>query len=382
MISSDNAATYDTSSPVLESPWLSAQGIASFSDVKFLENFLGGTGTFRYQYATNAGNYNGTWLTYSELRSALSSVIVITNPDYALRLKAQFISNGAQSCEYIPDYIVTSGFSGNTITQVIRETVDSYSSRAIVGKPAIIFMDNEYESGTTVSVTPNDTVTNYSATDILYATEDTGYKGTTAGTKIFKISMPNAITMNALAMLGENLVGCVASLAVSNDDVTYANVVENYTIGSEALVSTWVPFTAGPYKYAKLTLTNFNTNAFLRHVCLGKQHIPCYLKKYDPDGFKLSMKNIVSEAGRYLGSRIKSRKRTPNIDFARPTETEYAQIKAWRDNCLVNGRPFFFAPDSTDVFCMFLWPVDDFDYSAPLERGMRTLGKMNFDARI
>lgn len=105
---------YPTTSPSIESLWVAIPyNTLGTNPLSLFENSFGGTGLLKYQYALNNGAYNGTWLTLSELNTALSGAI-ITDYTNSLRLKAQFISNGSEQAELIiAGELMASGYIAN-----------------------------------------------------------------------------------------------------------------------------------------------------------------------------------------------------------------------------------------------------------------------------
>jgi hypothetical protein len=95
---------YASSSPAAESPWIAIDETGlDASPINIYENKIAAllglsTGSIKYQYALNAGAYNGSWLTLAQLQAALADA-EITNHTQSLRLKAQFISDGAQAAD-------------------------------------------------------------------------------------------------------------------------------------------------------------------------------------------------------------------------------------------------------------------------------------------
>lgn len=93
--------------PIAESQWIACP-YKTLGSIAWPENVLGGAGNIKYQYATNNGAYNGSWVTIAAMSAALANV-TITDTTNSLRVKAQFNSDGTQLADIcIAGYITAS----------------------------------------------------------------------------------------------------------------------------------------------------------------------------------------------------------------------------------------------------------------------------------
>lgn len=136
------ALLYSSSSPVAESSWIAIDQntLDATTAIVIVENAiaviqdLSNFGSLKFQYTLNNGAYNGTWLTQTQLNTAIVGQS-ITNHTNSLRLKAQFNSDGAQPADIsgFGAYAQASGVTvGDVNFQLPLEVVDISNEYEVV----------------------------------------------------------------------------------------------------------------------------------------------------------------------------------------------------------------------------------------------------------
>jgi hypothetical protein len=220
-------------------------------------------------------------------------------------------------------------------------------------------------------------------TDILIATEDTYYgpEATTSFNAIIDLGTAQAHDM--VAILGANLNGVNLEVRASTDNFAASDV--SISTGS-ALTSdvnaAYRQFTTGTYRYWKFLFSGHPSNLRIAHICLMTAQVIPYFET-DPDirNFKPTAKQLISQAGIYIGANQQKSMREMSLDWGEVTASELATVQAFAEACIKTVNPFFFVPDIAETDCFFGWIPDGGQFTSPETPGVYEIGSLTFETR-
>lgn len=247
-----------------------------------------------------------------------------------------------------------------------------------MGKPTLLYCEYGNTATATASLTGNG-----NDSDILIATEDTYYAPQATTSFNIVIDMGSAVVVDSVAILGANLDGASVEVRGSTDNFSASDVSVSASATIDAPVNAaWRSFTEVTYRYYKILFSGHPSNARVAHICLSSAGVFPYFET-DPDirNFKPTAKQLISQAGVYIGANQKKSMREMALDFGEVTPSELTVVQTFAEACVKTVNPFFLVPDVAETDCFFGWIPDGGQFKSPYTPGVYSIDPFTFETR-
>jgi len=249
-----------------------------------------------------------------------------------------------------------------------------------MSQPTLIFC--EYDN--TAAVTATSTLTGTDAADILISTEDTYHSPTSTASYSIVLDGGVSITADIVAFLGANLDGVTVEVRGSTDNFVASDVqVLAGTALTANINSAYLAFTSASYRYFKFNISGHASNIRVAHICLDVAVDYPYFEK-DPDIQNVTpeAKQLISQAGIYVGTNQTKSMRELKLDWGQVTAADLAIIQAWATHSIETVTSFFLIPDQAETDIFFGWLDGGGKFSAPLENGVYRVASNTMTTRV
>lgn len=257
--------------------------------------------------------------------------------------------------------------------------MSTFLSESLPEQPAFLY--STYAP--TATVTASTSAAGYSASDILQADENNGWKPLNTSPTTLTIDLGSAITTDHIALVGTSLSGVLVSLAGADNAGMTGSVV---LVAETAIASngeSWLKYATASHRYLQVTVSAHSTAFQIKHMVVGLlAPLPFMEDGFCPNPIQAEGQHLVSYAGLFLGSVTQRVIRPFTIPFGQVDAVEEVAFSNWKAACVETSQGFFFVPDTASATCYFGYVDKKWKYEPVMKMGMATIPKIPFTARV
>lgn len=238
--------------------------------------------------------------------------------------------------------------------------------------------------GPTATAVASSSAAGYSASDVLQADENNGWKPANLAQTSLTIDLGAALPTDHFAIVGNNLAGSKADVFGSSNGTDFVQISPFSLISPNgANGEAWRRYDGVQYRWLKL-LISYHSNSFqIKHLVFG-QLVPL---PFLEDGACLNPvqsegQHLISHAGAFMGSVTQKVTRPFSLNFGEVDAIEEVAFADMVANCVTVPQGLFFVPDISLDTCHFGCIDKKFKYEPVMKRGMRTIPKIPFTSRV